>query len=107
VKGKALPAAPAFRKKLFIIGIACFFLILIVTSLFGKKGVLDLRRARRNLAAFETRVRVLEAEKVRLEAEIDRLEKDPRAVEKPAREKLGLVEPGEKVVVIPAPPVKK
>jgi cell division protein FtsB len=95
------------KKKIFILGIACFFLILIVTSLFGKKGVLDLRRARRTQAAIETRVRVLEAEKVRLEAEIDRLEKDPRAVEKPAREKLGLVEPGEKVVVIPAPPVKK
>lgn len=95
------------KKKIFILGIACLFLIMIVTSLFGKKGVLDLRRARRNLTAFETRVRVLEAEKIRLEAEIDRLEKDPRAIEKPAREKLGLVEPGEKVVVIPAPPVKK
>lgn len=107
MKGTGFPASPAFRKKIFILGIASLFLIIIVTSLFGKKGVLDLRRARRNLAAFETRVRVLEAEKVRLEAEIDRLEKDPRAVEKPAREKLGLVEPGEKVVVIPAPPVKK
>lgn len=107
MKGTGFPASPAFRKKIFILGIACLFLIMIVTSLFGKKGVLDLRRARRNLAAFETRVRVLEAEKVRLEAEIDRLEKDPRAVEKPAREKLGLVEPGEKVVVTPAPPVKK
>ena len=95
------------RKKIFILGVACFFLILIVTSLFGKKGVMDLRRARQNLAALETQVRALEAEKVQLEAEIDRLEKDPRAVEKPAREKLGLVEPGEKVVVIPAPPVKK
>ena len=95
------------KKKIFVLGIACFFLILIVTSLFGKKGVMDLRRARQNLAALETRVRALEAEKVRLEAEIDRLDKDPRAVEKPAREKLGLVGPGEKVVVIPAPPVKK
>ena len=107
MKGTGFPASPAFRKKIFILGIASLFLIIIVTSLFGKKGVLDLRRARRNLAAFETRVRVLEAEKIRLEAEIDRLEKDPRAIEKPAREKLGLVEPGEKVVVIPPPPVKK
>jgi len=95
------------KKKIFILGVACFFLILIVTSLFGKKGVMELRRARRTLAAAETRIRALEADKARLEAEIDRLEKDPRAVEKAAREKLGLVEPGEKVVVIPAPPVKK
>jgi cell division protein FtsB len=95
------------KKKIFILGVACFFLVLIVTSFFGKKGVMDLRRARRSLAAAETKVRSLEADKVRLEAEIDRLDKDPRAVEKSAREKLGLVQPGEKVVVIPAPPVKK
>jgi cell division protein FtsB len=107
VKGKVLPAAPAFRKKLFIIGIACLFVIMIVTSLFGKKGVMDLRRAHQTLAAREARLRTLELEKARLEAEIGRLENDPRAVEKPAREKLGLVEPGEKVVVIPAPPAKK
>jgi cell division protein FtsB len=106
VRGTGLPASPAFRKKIFILGIACLFLIMIVTSLFGKKGVLDLRRARRNLTALEARVRSLEAEKAKLEAEISRLEKDPRAVEKPAREKLGLVEPGEKVVVLPSPPKK-
>ena len=97
---------PAIRKKVFIIGVACLFLILIVTSLFGKKGVMDLRRARRNLAALETRVRALEAEKARLAAEIERLENDPRAVEKAAREKLGLAAPDEKVVVTPDRPKK-
>ncbi len=106
MKDKIPPRSPAIRKKIFVLGVACLFLIMIVTSLFGKKGVMDLRRARRNLATLETRVKALEAEKARLGAEIDRLEKDPRAVEKPAREKLGLIEPGEKVVVIPAPPKK-
>jgi len=52
-------------------------------------------------------VAALEAERDRLTAEIRRLETDPRAVEKAAREKLGLAAPGEKVVVDPAPPVKK
>jgi cell division protein FtsB len=79
---------------------------MIVTALFGKKGVMDLRRNRRVLAERTERIRDLEAEKARLEAEIGRLENDPRAVEKPAREKLGLVAPGEKVIVDPAPPVK-
>jgi cell division protein FtsB len=59
------------------------------------------------LAARTERIRTLEAERDRLAAEIRRLETDPRAVEKPAREKLGLAAPGEKVVVDPAPPVKK
>ena len=95
------------RKKVFILGVACLLLIMIVTALFGKKGVMDLRRARRTLAVRAEKIRALEAEKARLEAEIGRLEKDPRAVEKPAREKLGLIAPGEKVVVVPAPPADK
>ncbi len=95
------------KKKIVILGIACLLLILIVTAFFGKKGVMDLRRARKDLAARELRIKELEAERDRLEAEIRRLQSDPRAVEKAAREKLGLAAPGEKVVVDPAPPVKK
>jgi cell division protein FtsB len=95
------------KKKIFVIGIACFLLILVVTALFGKRGVMELRRSRRELAEKAERIRALQAERERLEAEIRRLETDPRAVEKAAREKLGLAAPGEKVVVDPAPPGKK
>ncbi len=95
------------KKKIFVLGVVCLLLIMIVTALFGKKGVMDLRRARKTLAAREERIKELEAERDRLEAEIRRLQSDPRAVEKAAREKLGLAAPGEKVVVDPAPPVKK
>jgi cell division protein FtsB len=96
------------RKKILLIGFACLLLIMIVTALFGKKGVMDLRRARRVLAKQAETIRTLEEEKTRLEAEVLRLERDPRAIEKQAREKLGLIEPGEKVVVVPSPsPGKK
>ena len=95
------------KKKIFVLGVACVLLIMIVTALFGKKGVMDLRRARRTLETRAETIRALEAERDRLEAEIRRLDSDPRAVEKAAREKLGLAAPGEKVVVEPAPPVKK
>ena len=92
------------KKKILLIGFACLLVIMIVTALFGKKGVMELRRSRRILAERSERIRALEAEKVRLEDEIERLERDPRAVEKQAREKLGLARPGEKVVVDPGPP---
>jgi cell division protein FtsB len=95
------------KKKIFVIGVACLLLIMVFTAVFGKKGVMDLRRSRRALAAQAARIRALEAERDRLAAEIRRLETDPRAVEKEAREKFGLAAPGEKVVVDPAPPVKK
>ena len=95
------------KKKIFVLGVACLLLIMVFTAVFGKKGVMDLRRSRRELAAQADRIRALEAERDRLAAEIRRLETDPRAVEKAAREKLGLAATGEKVVVDPAPPVKK
>jgi cell division protein FtsB len=95
------------KKKIFVLGVACLLLIMVFTAVFGKKGVMDLRRSRRELAAQADRIRALEAERDRLTAEIRRLETDPRAVEKAAREKLGLAAPGEKVVVDPSPPVKK
>lgn len=95
------------KKKIFFIAVACLLLIMIVTALFGKKGVMELRGARRTLAARAGTIRALEAEKAGLEAEIERLQNDPRAVEKAAREKLGLARPDEKVVVAPAPPAKK
>jgi cell division protein FtsB len=95
------------KKKIFVLGVACLLLIMVFTAVFGKKGVMDLRRSRRELAAQADRIRALESERDRLTAEIRRLETDPRAVEKAAREKLGLAAPGEKVVVDPAPPVKK
>lgn len=95
------------KRKIFVLGVACLLLIMIVTAVFGKKGVMDLGRSRRELAARMQKIKDLEAERDRLAAEIRLLESDPRAVEKEAREKLGLAAPGEKVVVDPAPPVKK
>jgi cell division protein FtsB len=95
------------KKKIAVLAVAGVLLIMAVTAFFGKKGVMDLRRDRRTLASQAERIRELESRKARLESEIVRLETDPRAVEKAAREKLGLVEPGEKVVVDPAGPVKK
>jgi cell division protein FtsB len=96
------------KKKILLIGLACLLVIMIVTALFGKKGVMELRRSRKVLAQQAERIKALEEEKTRLEAEIQRLENDPKAVERQAREKLGLIAPGEKVVVEPSqPPVKK
>lgn len=98
-KGKA--PAQGLRRKIFVIGMALLFLIVTMTAVFGKKGLMDIRRARRELSRLETELKRLEAEKGRLEEEIVRLEKDPRAVERQARGKLGLAAPGEKVVIIP------
>lgn len=97
---------PAFRKRIFILGIACLFLIMVVTSVFGKKGVMDIHRARQRLAELQAETLKLQQQKARLEAEIHELETNPRAVEKEARERLWLIKPGEKVIVVPKAPKK-
>lgn len=95
------------RKKVLLIGFSALLVIMVVTALFGKKGVMELRRSRRVLARQAETLEALETEKASLEAEVLRLERDPRAVEKRARENLGLAAPGEKVVVVPGPPPAK
>ena len=101
MKDDPLHRNPAFRKKILILGVACLFLVLVVTSIFGKKGVMDIHRTRLQLAGLEAEVKRLDREKIRLEAEIRELETNPKAVEKEARGSLWLIKPGEKVIVVP------
>jgi cell division protein FtsB len=106
VKRESRRNGSAFRKKIFLLGTVCLFLIMIVTAVFGKKGVMDIYRLRVELAGLEGEVQKLKQDKAELESEIRRLEKDPMAVEKAARQELGLIKPGEKVIVIPKVPKK-
>ena len=73
--------------------------VLVITTVFGKKGLLSIVRARRTYAEMEKEIERLKLEKSRLEREIAALESNPRAVEREARDKLWLVKPDEKVVV--------
>lgn len=93
------PAGASLRRRLFIVGLGFLLLVMLTTSFFGKKGVMDLRRARHELAALKLEAERLQGERERLRKEIAELERDPRAVELEARDKLGLVRPDEKVVV--------
>ena len=73
--------------------------VLLVTAIFGKKGLLEIARARRIYTDLQTEIGRLKEEKSRLEKEIAALEADPRAVEREARDKLWLMKPGEKVLL--------
>jgi len=97
---------PQFRKKVFVIGIACLFLIMTVTAVFGKKGVMDIHRSRQMLADLDAKILKLTQEKAKLEAEIQALATNPNAVEKEARRMFWLVKPGEKTIVLPKAPKK-
>ncbi len=101
MRNAAVRESPPIRKKIFILGLVCFFLIIVMTLLFGKKGVMDIYDARRELGDRVREVQKLEKDKAALESEIKELERNPRAVEKEARRTLWLTEPGEKTIVVP------
>jgi cell division protein FtsB len=89
----------SLRRKLILAGVAFFFLVLIITTLFGRKGLIEIYRARKNYEALVEEIKQLEARKSRLQREIEDLQKNPEAVEREAREKLWLMKPDEKVII--------
>jgi cell division protein FtsB len=86
-------------RKILLAAVGFFFLVLLISSLFGKKGLIEIYKARRNYDVLLQEVTRLEAEKARLEEEIEDLKNNPQAVEREAREKLWLIKPDEKVIV--------
>jgi len=89
----------ALRKKLALAAVAFFFVIILISSLFGRKGLIEIYRAKSRYEALLREIRSLEDRKNELQKEIQALQNDPRAVEKEAREKLWLIKPDEKVIV--------
>lgn len=71
-----------------------------VGSLFGDRGLLHLFEQRERTGALQREIIDLRAENGRLAAEIQALRTDPRAVERLAREQLGMARPGETMFVI-------
>lgn len=88
-----------WRKKLaFGFGVIVL-LSLLLTAILGPKGYLGLTRAKRDYLAQFDEIRRLERERERLKREIAELERNPRAVESEARERIWLVKPDETVIV--------
>lgn len=74
-------------------------MVILISSFFGRKGLIEIYRAKGKYEALLQEIRSLEARKSQLQKEIEALQNDPKAVEKEAREKLWLIKPDEKVIV--------
>jgi cell division protein FtsB len=88
--------------------VAGLLAVLLGAAVFGDNGVLHLRRLRTDVATLHRDVQALEAENDRLSRALTELRSDPAALERIAREELGLVRPGERVLRFPRsspPPV--
>jgi cell division protein FtsB len=77
------------------------FLVFFVSFLFSDRGLPELQHARARVATLKADIAKLEAENTRLRAEIDSVKKSSYAVERIAREDLGMSKKGETVYMLP------
>ena len=88
------------RRKAATLASVILVAALVVGSLFGDRGFLQLVRQQQRAEELARELEELRVENRRLAVEIRALRADPRAIERLAREELGLTRPGETVFLI-------
>ena len=88
------------RRKAVVLTSILMLIALVVGSMFGDRGILHLITQRQRADALRLEIEALRDENLRLYAEIHELRTDPRAVERLAREELGLARPGETLFLL-------
>jgi cell division protein FtsB len=78
--------------------------LLLAAALLGDQGALSLWRLQAEVESLHRDVKALESENERLSRAITDLRHDPSSIERLAREELGLVRPGERVLRFPRTP---
>jgi cell division protein FtsB len=85
------------KAKAALIFLAGFSLLVLMAAVFGQQGMLKVRELEKEKAHLAARVDALESRNDRLRGQVRHLQSDPFLYEKLARERLGLVKPGEVV----------
>ena len=95
-----LQGEQGLRRKAFVLGTVIAFIALAVGSVFGDRGLLSLVEKRRQVESLRVEIETLRGENAALVGEIAALKQSPRAIERLAREELGLARPDETVFLI-------
>jgi cell division protein FtsB len=75
--------------------------LLILQDIFGLHGVLAMRRSQKEAAREQQEIDRINQENVQLQNRVSSLKTDPQAIERIAREQMGLARPGEYIFKIP------
>jgi len=100
------PWRPRLRRAGVYAGGALIVLVLAHT-LFGPYGYFSMRRSEREIEQLRQEIDRLDRENVQLSGEIRALQTDPAAIEKAAREEMGLARPGEIIFRLPDDPAPR
>ena len=91
---------PRTRMRAWVLGTVIALIALGVGAVFGDRGILSMVGEREKIGALRAELESLRAENARLSGEIADLRSNPRAIERLAREELGLARPDETVFLI-------
>ena len=75
--------------------LAAAITLLLLQDVFGTHGVLAMRRAQKEAAAVQRQIDQMNQENQQLQDRVKALKTDPQAIERIAREEMGLARPGE------------
>jgi len=75
--------------------------LFIITFFFSDRGMNDLQRARKRVDGLQTDIKRLQTDNVRLRGEIESVKKSTYAVERIARQDLGMSKKGEIIYMLP------
>jgi cell division protein FtsB len=85
------------RGKLLAAG-GLFVALLVVVSVMDGRGFRRYLRLQQDVQSLQERNRVVAEQNAALQLEVERLKREPRALERAVREELGYVKPGEIVI---------
>ena len=91
---------PGARRRAVLLVSVIVLVALSVASVFGDRGLLTLVQKQHQVEELRLEIDVLRDDNARLAAEIAALRTSPRAVERLAREELGLARPDEVVFLL-------
>lgn len=78
-----------------------FLLAVFVHDLFGEHGFLAMRRMQKEVDRLSVEIQTLNEENQKLADQVNALKTDPKAIERIAREEMGLAKPGELIFKLP------
>lgn len=81
--------------------IALGLAILLLQDIFGTHGVLAMRRSQKQATEMQEEIQRLDSENRQLQDRVRVLKSDPAAIERIAREEMGLARPGELIFELP------
>ena len=88
-------------RSLRLLGTAVLAVLAVGFAAYGGQSLTRAWTLKKDVENLEREVGALRAETARLTADVDRLRTDPDYIEQIARDKLGLVKPGDRVYKLP------